>query len=767
MSCPSSKFIVVSSTEAHKHQLADFLSTYLKQPVELHFCPDFSQAISAFLTEPPPDAAFVFATLLHQSPWQKPLVLMAERMQVPVVIFRDRESEDGAVKIAGNWILEWNLRDTHRHRRTLDRLFSLVHRRQNEQKQTLKMKQYEYFFQEAPEMHVITRFQNGDQIIVDHNKTFARAIGYPSQSLAGRSLYQFLSESSRERFKTASQRILANHKKSLSREVELLSKRGRVINAVTHVVPEHHAEGRPSGLRIIFVDVSQQKRLEKELRKLSSIIEQMADHVMVTDLNGTIQYVNPAFERITGYAAHEVIGKHSRIIKSGKHPPEFYRNLWNTILSGKVFRDVLINRKKNGELFYEEKTITPIKDEKGNLLYFVSTGKDITERVLQQEQMVQMQKMEAIGRLAAGITHDFNHILALIMAQAEEILYHLPPDDKMRDQMGEIIHAAQSGAKLTRNLLTFSKTQSPEPRKVNLKHSIEKTREMLDRLVPQNIHVRFEAKSDDIFVYMDPAQIDQLILNFVLNARDALPDGGTIQISLDRVTFKRPKQVKNTLISPGRYARIRVTDDGIGMSEEVQKQIFDPFFSTKEKGKGTGLGLSTNYGIVHQNKGFIVVHSQLNQGTTFEVYLPQVTDMSNQPNPRPPAAGDSASSTPTILLVEDSDIIRNVVKEALRRRGYEVLIATNAEEARAYFHQKSSDISLLISDIQLPDANGIDLARQFQQQMPDLKMVLMSGLGFPELNETGLQEGRITFLQKPFTMDEFWQKVESLLEAPN
>ena len=337
----------------------------------------------------------------------------------------------------------------------------------------------------------------------------------------------------------------------------------------------------------------------------------------------------------------------------------------------------------------------------------------------------------------------------------------------MRDQMGEIIHAAQSGAKLTRNLLTFSKTQSPEPRKVNLKHSIEKTREMLDRLVPQNIHVRFEAKSDDIFVYMDPAQIDQLILNFVLNARDALPDGGTIQISLDRVTFKRPKQVKNTLISPGRYARIRVTDDGIGMSEEVQKQIFDPFFSTKEKGKGTGLGLSTNYGIVHQNKGFIVVHSQLNQGTTFEVYLPQVTDMSNQPNPRPPAAGDSASSTPTILLVEDSDIIRNVVKEALRRRGYEVLIATNAEEARAYFQQKSSDISLLISDIQLPDANGIDLARQFQQQIPDLKMVLMSGLGFPELNETGLQEGRITFLQKPFTMDEFWQKVESLLEAPN
>ncbi len=762
MSSPKRKFVVLSSRKSHQKIIKGIIADYSKQTHGLQLISHLSMAVEKLLDESGPDAVFIHAPLYAQPQWQQPLEAISKKLFLPMVVFFDEPLAEPPHFPRKPLLVKLQLNDPKQQRQAMSRLFSLIDRQSSRRYTGWRVKRYEEFFNEAPVMNVITRNENDIPIIIDHNKKFAQTLGYDAKEILGKPLHHFFSETPLRHFEKTGYRSTLEGR-TQPEEYELVTRDGRIIHTLMHAMPELDADRQVTGMRVIFVDITERKKMEEELRKLSSIIEQTADHVMVTDTSGRIQYVNPAFEQLTGYTAEEALGKHARILKSGKHSDDFYRNPWRTILAGKVFREVMINRKKNGELFYEEKTITPIKDEQGHILYFVSTGKDITDRIMLEERLHQMQKLEAIGRLAAGITHDFNHILALILGHAEDLLSQISPGNPLREQIQEIIKATQAGANLTRKLLAFSKTQALEPKTFNLRVNIEKIQNLLRRLIPQNIALRFESDANDIYVHLDPAQIDQLILNFVINARDALPQGGEIVISLASADFDRPQRIKNVQIPPGHYALIRISDNGIGMTEDLQKQIFEPFFSTKKKSQGTGLGLSTNYGIIHQSKGHVIVHSQPNRGTTFEVYLPRVKKLNNKQPSKVPGMNPLLNHFPTILVVEDSDIIQSVIKQSLQRRGYQCLLASSGKEAKQVLQHTDITIDLLISDIQLPDSNGLELARTFRKRLPGLKVILMSGYHHPEVDENGVIEEGMFFLQKPFSMEEFWQKVDALL----
>ncbi|MDQ7053912.1 MAG: PAS domain S-box protein [candidate division KSB1 bacterium] len=579
------KIIVLSSRKTHEKCIKAIVTKHVDQLARVQIVHHLSLAVKKIVDESSLDAVFIHSPLYIRPRWKQPLEAISQKLNLPIVVFFDEPIAKVPHSQSPTMQLQLKLNDPHQQRQVMHRLFALINEKRSYQHAELRRKRYEKFFKDAPVMQVITQMENDLAIIIDHNEQFAQALDYDPKDILGKPLHHFFSESSLSQL-VQNGNLFALEAQAQPAEYELVARNGRIIHALMHAMPELDVNRQVIGMWFIFVDITTRKTMEKELRRLSSIIEQTADHVMVTDINGIIQYVNPAFEALTGYSAEEVLGKHPRILKSGKHSDGFYRNLWQTILAGQIFREVVVNRKKNGELFYEEKTITPIKDEQGQILYFVSTAKDITDRVLLEERLQQMQKLEAVGRLTAGITHDFNHILALILSHAEDMLTQLSPGNVLRAQIEEIIKAAQAGANLTRKLLTFSKTQALEPSLFNLADNIKKMLNLLRPLIPKNISLSFEAKFDDICVYLDPAQIDQLILNFVINARDALPNGGEIIIALDRADLEQPLLIKDIEIPPGQYAVIRVTDNGIGMTEEIQKHIFEPFFSTKKGRSG-------------------------------------------------------------------------------------------------------------------------------------------------------------------------------------
>jgi len=340
----------------------------------------------------------------------------------------------------------------------------------------------------------------------------------------------------------------------------------------------------------------EQQSAEESLRKLSRAVEQSADMVMVTDRQGILEYVNPAFETLTGYSRAEVFGKNPRFLKSGEQPPEVHQEMWKTIVAGNVYRGILVNRKKNGELHYVEVSISPVRDPGGQITHFISNGRDLTERRRLEAQLLQSQKMDAIGNLAGGVAHDFNNLLTIITSYAELALDAVPHDSPLETKIQEILLAARRAAELTSQLLAFSRKQPQALRVADLNQVISRISNTLPQLIGEDIDFTFMRGRGLGQVRVDPLQIEQILMNLAANARDAMPQGGHLRIEtsnerLDDAYVQR----KNAVIPTGRYALITVSDDGAGIPPEHLPHIFESFFTTKPLGKGTGLGLATVY----------------------------------------------------------------------------------------------------------------------------------------------------------------------------
>lgn len=510
------------------------------------------------------------------------------------------------------------------------------------------------------------------------------------------------------------------------------------------------------------IDITKQKEVEDAMRSLVTAIEQSADTIVITDLNGIIEYCNPAFSKVSGYTREEAIGQNPRVLKSGKHSPNFYIKLWATITKGSVWTGRLINKKKDGSFYEEDATISPIRDASGKLSGYVAVKRDVTDRLQLEDQLRQAQKLESIGRLAGGVAHDFNNLLTVINGYSGFLLKGLKHGDPLRVYADEISIAGDRAGSLTKQLLAFSRKQVIEPKVLDLNAIVRESTAMLRRLIGDDIVL--ETHLDDLLgrVMADSDQIHQVIMNLAVNARDAMPDGGRLVIETKNVELGTEDSTAIPLdTTPGMYVSMTVSDNGQGMDETTRQQIFEPFFTTKEVGKGTGLGLATVYGIIRQSSGWIDVQSEVGVGTSFKVYLPQVDAPLNLWDE---GIAPSAGGSETILVVEDQSAVRAFTAAALRQCGYQVLEGSDGEEAMAVAERHSGDLHLLVTDVVMPGINGKELSTRLKERCPNLKVLFISGYTADIIAQRGVLDPGVAFLHKPFSPDELAAKVREVLD---
>ncbi len=520
------------------------------------------------------------------------------------------------------------------------------------------------------------------------------------------------------------------------------------------------AEGYLEGFAI---DITAQKAAEDALSRLGAAVEQAAEIIIMTDVQGTIQYVNPAFEKITGYSRNEAIGKNPHILKSGKHSQEFYRGLWDTILTGEVWKGRLTNRRKDGTLFEEEASISPIRDEKGRIVNFVAVKRDVTREAALEDQLRQAQKMEAVGQLAGGVAHDFNNLLQAIMGHAQLALADLKPDSGLSRDLEQVVSAAQKAAGLTSQLLAFSRRQVLQPKPINLGNLVENLTKMLGRLLGQHIEIQVVNDPGLGHVKADAGQMEQILMNLAVNARDAMPEGGTLTIETHNFTLDEEFCDSHAWARPGDYILLTVTDTGLGIPRHHLEHIFEPFFTTKEVGKGTGLGLATVYGIVKQHEGLIDVDSEPGKGSQFRVFIPRCDDavVSGEADRR----NEPPKGSETILIVEDDPQVRNLAVRILGKGGYRVVQAVDGEQGLRVFREKGDCIDLVLLDIVMPKMNGKVLYDKIREIAPRMPVLFSSGYSSHILNTDLVPEGDFQMIQKPYRPDDLLRRVRKVLDG--
>ncbi len=661
------------------------------------------------------------------------------------------------------------------------------------------------------------------------------------------------------------------------------------IGARGHVIA--NATGRATRLTGVAFDIDDRKLAEAQLQLQAAALEAAANSIVITDAQGTIVWVNSAFSKLSGYSTSEVLGKNPRILNSGQHTQKFYSDLWSTISGGGTWQGEIINRRKDGTIYHEEMTITPVwtgageignfiaikqdvterrraedalrqaeekyrtmfedatvgiyqstpdgkflsvnralaricgyespeqqiaethdlgmdwysdptrreefkraieaegvirnfefqaerkdgtklwflqnaravRNEQGETLYYEGTVHDLTERKVLEDQFRQAQKMEAVGRLAGGVAHDFNNMLGVINGYSELLQLALP-DGPLHHHALEIQAAGRRAAGLTRQLLAFSRKQTVYPTVFDMNSVITEMEKMLRRLIGEDVLLTVACSPSPKNIRADRSQIEQILMNIVVNARDAMPGGGRLLIEtfiadLDELYIREHAYAK-----PGRYVALSISDTGCGMDKDIQAHIFEPFFTTKEIGKGTGLGLSTVYGIVKQSEGCISVYSEVGRGTTFKIYLPFVQGTS-----QPATTSDGGRALPTgsetVLLVEDEEILRGLARACLENSGYQVIEAQSGTAALQLAEQHDGPINLLLTDVVMPGVSGRELADRLTYLRPELKVLFMSGYTHDLVTQHGVLQPGVTLLEKPFAIGALLTKVRAVLDG--
>jgi len=543
---------------------------------------------------------------------------------------------------------------------------------------------------------------------------------------------------------------------------------GKAFGSITTYsgVPETFDDNEMRILDQLSNDVSYgahalRQRAERE--RLATAIEQAAEAVVTTDLQGTITYVNPAFEAVTGYSRSEAVGQNPRLLKSGAHDPSFYKTLWETLLKGATWRGRIVNRKKDGSLYTDEATLSPVRDPNGEIVSYVGVKRDISRDLAMEAQLLQAQKMEGIGRLAGGVAHDFNNILTVILSFSGFILDALPEGHALRADALEIEKAGKRAAALTRQLLAFSRKQVLQVRPVHLNTVLADLDKMLRRILGEDIAMAQDLAPDLGLITADPGQIEQVFVNLLVNSRDAMPDGGTVTLRTSNVDFTADEAAQRPGMAPGAFVRVTISDTGIGMDEGTVAHIFEPFFTTKERGRGTGLGLSTVYGIVQQTGGLIEVASKLGAGTTFHLYFPR--GAAHAPIEQSPEVVTQLRGREAVLVVEDDEAVRHVARRILESAGYTVLTAASGREAVALCESLSTKIDLVLSDVVMPGMSGRVLAQRLTALRPNLKILYMSGYPDDAIARHGILDPGTHFANKPVTRVDLLQKVREVLGA--
>ena len=499
-------------------------------------------------------------------------------------------------------------------------------------------------------------------------------------------------------------------------------------------------------------------------RLLRAAIEQSPDAVLISDIDGRFVYVNEAFTSLTGYSRAEALAAERGLLRSEAHPAAFYAAVWERLERGDTWRGRITNRHHDGHDLVVDAIIAPVRDENGAISNYIAVESDVTQELVREQRFQHAQRMDAVGQLAGGIAHDFNNILGAITMELELLEMDQSLPDNVRQVTSDVRSSAQRAANLTRQLLMFSRRQVMTMRAHDLNVVVSDLLRMLSRLIGEQVVVDFGPTAQPAVFEGDAGMIEQVIVNLCLNARDAMPVGGTLTVRTRLVTRDVDAIPQPSDVAPGRFAMLEIGDTGTGMSAETLGHLFEPFFTTKDVGKGTGLGLATAHGLIAQHRGWIEVESVPGEGSTFRVYLPALDSEPAAPVPEPMM--EAIASPATVLLVEDEAPVRRVVGRGLRRLGYHVLEANDGVEALQVWRDAGGDIQLLLTDMVMPEhLSGLDLALQLRAEMPSLRVIIMSGYDIRLLGDNSRLMEDIDFLGKPFSIVALGEVVMRLLGA--
>ena len=548
--------------------------------------------------------------------------------------------------------------------------------------------------------------------------------------------------------------------------VHTVERRGDTLGGVRHFEITASALKDASGNIVAGIelvrDITARRRMEEDRTRLAMAVEQSAEAIVVTDRAGTILYVNPSFERISGYSREEAVGGNPRLLKSGKHPASFYEDLWSVLGRGEVWTGHFINRKKDGSLYEEDATISPVRDSSGEIVSFVAVKRDVTRMVSLEKQVRMAQKMESVGTLAGGIAHDFNNALTGIIGFGEMLKSRFADDPKTLPDIVEILRSAERASALTRQLLTFARRQVIDPVNLDLNGVVSGLVKLLRKVTRENIEIKTLLAGVVPTIRADQGQVEQVLMNLSLNARDAMPDGGQLVIETGEALLDEEYVRQCPYMKTGRYGVLSVSDTGIGMDEGTRERIFEPFFTTKNPDNGTGLGLAVVYGIVKRHDGFIHVYSEPGKGTTFRAYFPAVDAPADVKAPSP--QGIVRGGSETILLAEDDESVRHLTERTLRSYGYKVLVARNGDEAVGILRQHDGKIAMVVLDVVMPKMGGRQAYDRMLEASPGMKVLFLSGYTAEAIHDSFVLHPGLPFLQKPFGSSSLAGKVREVLD---
>ncbi len=603
-------------------------------------------------------------------------------------------------------------------------------------------------------------------LIVSWNGGAETIFGYTETEAVGQPLAILIPIRHQEAHRTGFKRVVGGgerHVIGASVELEGVRKDGTEFPLELSLAMWESAEG-------IFVtgilrDITARVREQAALRLQSAALNAAANPMVITDRDGTIEWVNEAFTTVTGYSPGEAIGHGLRVLlDSGVHDDAFHAHVWETVLTGAAWRGEMTSRRKDGSWYPEDVTMTPVKDTGGNVSHCIAIKRDLTEEKARHAQFLQSQKMESVGRLAGGIAHDFNNLLTVINNTADMASDNVREDDPIRADLEEIHRAGERAAALTAQLLSFSRKQIVKAEVVNLGTLVDDMRPMLERLIGEDLQLVVSPTHGVGSVRADTGQLEQVVMNLVINARDAMPTGGVLMIETRDVDLDAAFAAAHPPLRPGKHVVLVVRDRGIGMDEATRLRIFEPFFTTKGQGQGTGLGLATVYGIVEQSGGNITVESEPGQGTTFSIYLPRVEG--DAPAARLARTRKAIRGSETILIVEDDTALLRMSTRILRSAGYKVLMAAEGAEALRVLEYHDGPVDLLLTDVVMPGMGGRELAGWLADIRPEIKILYTSGYTDDAILRHGVLERTAHFISKPYKRADLTKKVRSVLDGP-
>ncbi|MDX8393027.1 MAG: PAS domain S-box protein [Mariprofundales bacterium] len=623
----------------------------------------------------------------------------------------------------------------------------------------------------APNAHIVANIDGG---IIAANPATSHIFGFTHQEILAGNIGMFMPEPHKKQHnKFIKDYIKLGHSAMFGQRKSLLAlrKSGEVFPIAIYL-----GEISINNTRVfvaIIEDISLQEQIsakmhdqEQHMRKLSQALEQSGEGILITDANGLIEYINPAFSRITGYGAAEALGQNPSIIKSSAQDPSFYVDLWQTITNGEMWHGKLIDRRKDGGFYPALTSISPIFDDNGKICNYIASQRDISHEQELEENLRQAQKMEAIGTLVGGIAHDFNNMLAGILGN----VYLAKTDASDRPDLLEYLSAIDElgnrAADIIQQLLTFARKDMVQLKRISLAPFLKESLKLISKAVPENIRLDYSLAAAGMDVEADATQLQQILMNLINNARDALEgiDNARILVSLkkfiaDKEFFcKHPQQVK----IDQHFVCLRVQDNGHGIASERIDKIFDPFFTTKAKGKGTGLGLAMVYGSVQRVGGIIEVESTVNKGTCFVLYFP-LLEQNNIKNKNTREKSVQHGNGELILVADDAPHLRQIMQRVLTRIGYNVLLAKDGLQATELFCQYKKDIALVILDIVMPNRGGVETAHCIRKIASNMPLIFSTGYDSNEFISDGIFVD-CPLVNKPFRVERLSRLVHKIIK---